>query len=347
MPKVHPQKLRAASERPGPGRAHLDKQSLARQLIDMFDQLSPQLKAAGRFVLDHPQDVALWSMRRLAREANLPPATMTRLAQQLGFARFDDLKKLHAEDIRQYAAGYRTKAIQIADTKRGGDAAALAVDVLSGISRQVDALAAPEAVHSLVQCASLLGAARTIYCLGQRSSFPPAYAFQYIHSLAGGSSVLLDAPGGTGFDALRRAKVDDALLAISVLPYTRTTIDQAEFASRRGIPVICITDSDVSPLALIARHIVKVGTKSRSFFQTMVAVSAASETLATLTAMASRKRVLDGLKSSEEYFTHFNIYWTPSTGRDAKSAPPHRAGASTVPPSQPGGSPRLRKPPRE
>jgi DNA-binding MurR/RpiR family transcriptional regulator len=269
-------------------------------------------------------------MRRLAREANLPPATMTRLARELGFARFDDLKSLYADEIRQYSAGYRTKAIQIADAKRGGDTAALAVDVLSGISRQIDALAAPEAVHSLLECAGLLAAARTIYCLGQRSSFPPAYAFQYIHSLAGGSSVLLDAAGGTGFDALRRAKPEDALLAISVLPYTRATVDQAEFASRHGIPVVAITDSEVSPLALLTRHIVKVGIKSRSFFQTMVAVSAASETLATLTAMASRKRVLDGLKSSEDYFAHFNVYWTPSNGRSAKAIQPHHSGVSTA-----------------
>jgi DNA-binding MurR/RpiR family transcriptional regulator len=344
MPKGHPQTLRVASERNAPGCTHPDKQSLARNLIAMFDELSPQLKAAGRFILDHPQDVALWSMRKLAREANLPPATMTRLARQLGFARFDDLKNLHAEEIRQYAAGYRTKAIEIADTKRGGDTAALAVDVLRGISRQIDALAAPEAVHGLVECARLLGTARTIYCLGQRSSFPPAYAFQYIHSLAGGSSVLLDAPGGTGFDALRNAKPDDALLAISVLPYTRATIDQAEFASRRGIPVVCVTDSDVSPLALIAKRFVKVGTKSRSFFQTMVAVSAASETLATLTAIASRKRVLDGLKSSEEYFAHFNVYWTPSTARDAKAIPSHRRSASTASRTRPRSHPRL---PRE
>jgi DNA-binding MurR/RpiR family transcriptional regulator len=122
----------------------------------------------------------------------------------------------------------------------------------------------------------------------------------------------LDAPGGTGFDALRRARSDDALLAISVLPYTRVTIEQADFAAKRGVPVIAITDSEVSPLAMIARHIVKVGTKSQSFFQTMVAVSAATEALATLIAMGSRKAVLDGLKSSEDYFAELDTYWGPS-----------------------------------
>jgi DNA-binding MurR/RpiR family transcriptional regulator len=326
MPKERSRKLRIASGRHFEKPSYSDKESLARRLIATFDQLSPQLRAAGRFILDHPQDVALWSMRKLAREADVPPATMTRLARRLGFACFDDLKKLHVEEIRQYAAGYRTKAIEITGAKQQDDTAAFAVDVLSGISRQVDALAAPEVVRSLVECARLLGAARTIYCLGQRSSFPAAYAFQYIHAIAGGSSVLLDASGGTGFDALRRAKPNDALLAISVLPYTRVTIEQAEFAAKRDIPVVAVTDSEVSPLAQIARRIVKVGTKSQSFFQTMVAVAAATETLATLIAMASRKTVLDGLKCSEDYFAHFNTYWTPSTGRGGSNSAPSRSG---------------------
>src|SRR6266849_4117403 len=100
--------------------------SVEKILIKAFDTLSPQLQAAGRYLLDHPHEVALRSMRELAREANLAPATMTRLARQLGFSGFDDLRKLYAEEVRQYAAGYRTKAIELADAARGEDASAVA-----------------------------------------------------------------------------------------------------------------------------------------------------------------------------------------------------------------------------
>jgi DNA-binding MurR/RpiR family transcriptional regulator len=290
--------------------------SVEKLLIKAFDSLSPQLQTAGRYLLDHPQEVALRSMRELAREAKLAPATMTRLARQLGFSGFEDLKKLYAEEVRLYAAGYRTKAIELANAARDEDASALATGVVARIARQVDILQRPETILSLVECARLLGSARTIYCLGQRLSFPPAYTFQYIHSVAGGSSVLLDAPGGVGLDPLRHASTVDAVLAISVLPYTRSTVEQAVFANQRGIPVVAITDSEVSPLVRLARHAVKVSTKSQSFFQTMVAVSAAAETLATMIAMRSRERVLDGLKESEEYFAAASTYWSPSANRN-------------------------------
>src|ERR1700722_11285814 len=179
--------------------------SVEKRLVEAFDGLSPQLQAAGRYLLDHPHEIALRSMRELAREAGLAPATMTRLARQVGFSGFDELKKLFAEEIRQYAAGYRKKAIELADAKRGTDTTALAADVVAGIARQVQALTQPEVIVSFVDSARLLSGARTIYCLGQRLSFPPAYPFQYIHAAAGGSSVLLDAAGGSGLDVMRHA----------------------------------------------------------------------------------------------------------------------------------------------
>ena len=298
-----------------------DIESFEKRLIEEFDGLPPQLQAAARFLLDHPHEIALRSMRELARQARLVPATMTRLAHQLGFSGFDELKQIYATEIRRYASGYRNKAIELAHTSESESSLALATGIVEAIAHQVSALADPQVTLALVESAKLLSEAKTVYCLGQRSSFPPAYTFQYIHAIAGGASVLLDGPGGIGLDSLRHASSRDAVLAISVSPYTRTTIEQATFAAELGLPIVAITDSQVSPLVRIAKHTVKVGTKSMSFFQTMVAVCAAAETLATLIAMSSRDVVLQGLKLSEEYLAATSAYWTPPSGRSAVASP--------------------------
>jgi DNA-binding MurR/RpiR family transcriptional regulator len=290
----------------GSGRMTFEK-----RLIAKFEELSPQLQAAARYLLDHPHDVALSSMRELAREARLPPATLTRLARQIGYPGFDELRRIYADDVRRYAAGYRSKAIALADASRSEDETSLAAEIVVGVARQVDAMADPQVIRSLVDGAEMLSRARCIYCLGQRLSFPAVYTFQYIHGIAGGSSIILDGPGGIGFDLLRHASRDDAMLAISVHPYTRVTIEQALVAHRRQVPIIAITDSEVSPLVRIANRVVKVGTKSKSFFQTMTAVLAAAETLAAMIAMHAPESVLAGLKGAEDYFADGKIYWTP------------------------------------
>src|ERR1700722_9119469 len=124
--------------------------SVEKRLVEAFDGLSPQLQVAGRYLLDHPHEIALRSMRQLAREANFAPATLTRLARQLGFGGFDELKRLSADELRQYAAGYRRKAIALADIGRRESASGLAAGIVGAVASQVDALADPQVIRSLV-----------------------------------------------------------------------------------------------------------------------------------------------------------------------------------------------------
>ena len=60
----------------------MPKELFVAELTAGFDTLPPQLKEAARWVIDHPADVALLTMREQARRAGIPPATLTRLAQR-------------------------------------------------------------------------------------------------------------------------------------------------------------------------------------------------------------------------------------------------------------------------
>ena len=64
-----------------------------------FADLSPTLKEAARFVLDRPNEVVIGSMRTVASKAGLPPATLVRLAQQLGFAGWPQLNEAFALEM--------------------------------------------------------------------------------------------------------------------------------------------------------------------------------------------------------------------------------------------------------
>src|SRR5690606_20100999 len=86
---------------------------------------------------------------------------------------------------------------------------------------------------SLEQAALTIAAARRIYCVGMRSSHAIAWQFHYILTMIDSPSILLDGPGGTGIDRIGQIGAGDVLLAVSVAPYTRATIDLAELANAR------------------------------------------------------------------------------------------------------------------
>jgi DNA-binding MurR/RpiR family transcriptional regulator len=266
-------------------------------------------------MLDRPDDVALLSMREQARRAGVPAATMTRLAKRLGLDGYDSVRELYAGAVRAGTLGFAGKAgVQVEVQALHGERA-LAAEMATMLSRQIAALAEPVALDRLADAASRLHEARRVYCLGLRSCHAAAWHFHYMLSLLGDKTVMLDDAGGTGLDAIRDAGTADALLVASVEPYARATIEGARYAADRGVPVVALTDSEVSPLAQIAANTILVATGSPSFFHTMTPLLAVAEILAALVAGRGGAKALAALEHTEAQLAAFGVHLPRRNGR--------------------------------
>jgi DNA-binding MurR/RpiR family transcriptional regulator len=289
----------------------MDHGPLADRIIKAFDTMSGQLQAGARFVLERPRDVALLSMREQARRAGVQPATMTRLAKHLGMEGYDRVRELYAAAVRDGDIGFAGKAgAQVASQKLKGDEA-LAADMLRSIGKQIERLAAPDRLDRLVSAARTLASARRIYCLGLRSSHSVAWHLHYVLSLVGEKSMHIDGIAATGADALARATSRDVLLVASVLPYTRLTVELAEYAVEQGMAVVAITDSEVAPLAQIAQHAVIVATDSPSFFHAMSPAFVVAEILGAVIAGRGGDDALATLRHTDEHLAALNTHLKP------------------------------------
>ena len=296
---------------------------LSDRIVGLFDGLTPQMRAAARFVLDRPSDVALLSMREQARRAGVQPHTMTRFAQHLGFSGYDELRDLYAAAVRQAALGFSEKAGRhVARQKQEGERA-LAAEIATTISRQVARLAEPEMLERLVAAADRLARAERIFCLGLRSCFGIVSQFAYVMSFLGERAILLDAAAGTGLDPLRSVGPGDVMLAASIAPYMRATVEGADYAAGKGATLVAVTDSPVSPLAAIARETILVPTDSPSFYHTLSPAFVVGEILAALVAGRGGEASLAAIRRSEEQMTAFGIHWRPAAAPrpEARSTP--------------------------
>ena len=284
-----------------------------------FDGLSPQLQEAARWVIDHPADVALLTMREQARRCGVAPATLTRLAQHLGLSGYDDVRRVHAEAVRAVP-----RASMAAPRNCWRATAATAMPAWrrtssrpsSGTSRP---LATPDAIERIAAAAEMIAVADHVFCLGQRSSFSVAFIFHYVRSLFGSKSVLLDGWGATGRDSLRAVGPKDALLAITVDPYVRDTVETARYAKSRGARVVAISDSELSPLAAVADRTIVIRTETPSFFHTMTPALAAAECLAALVAARRGKETLSALAASEQQLAAFGTYVAKKKSKRVRS----------------------------
>lgn len=284
------------------------------QIVEVFDTMSAQLQRAARYVLDHPSEVALSSMREQARQAGVQPATMTRLAKHLGLSGFDEMREQYAEALRG-GMGFAGRAgAQVASQKLKGDRG-LAGEMVASLGQQLQGLGHTETLDAFIEAAAALSGAERIFCLGLRSSYPVAWHFHYILSLLGEQAILLDAPAGVGTDRLRGTTGNDALLAISIAPYTRATVETAQYAASSGVPVIAVTDSEIAPLAQMARHVIFVPVQSPSFFHTMTPAFAVAEILASLVAGHGGAASLEALRRQDELTAALNIHVRERSGK--------------------------------
>ena len=277
-------------------------------IVAAFDVLPAQLQTAARYMLDRPDDVALLSMREQARRAGVPPATMTRLAKRLGLDGYDSVRQLYAGAVRAGTLGFAGKAVAQVEAQKLRGEQALAAEMAASLSRQIAALAEPAALDRLAEAATRLHAARHVYCLGLRSCHAAAWHFHYMLSLLGDRAVMLDDVGGTGLDAIRDAGPADVLLAASVEPYARATIDAARYAAGRGVPVVALTDSEVSPLVPLAADAILVATDSPSFLPTVTPLLAVAEILAALVAGRGGAEAMASLENTEAQLSAFGVH---------------------------------------
>ena len=290
---------------------------LTERIVETFDHMPAQMRAAARYVLERPRDVALLSMREQARQAEVKPATMTRFAQRLGFDGYEAVRALYADAIRSGGLGFAGKAdAQVARQKRSGDRA-LASDMIASLKRQIERLEEPTTLDAIAEAAAMLASAERIFCLGLRACHPVAWNLQYVLSLLGERVILLDAVAGVGADPIRSATAKDVLFAVSVEPYTRATIEAARYAVLSGLPVVALTDSAVSPLARIARRTILVSTEGPSFFHSMTPAFFAGEILAAIVAGRGGEDSLRALRRSETQLQAFRVHWSPKDDRIA------------------------------
>jgi DNA-binding MurR/RpiR family transcriptional regulator len=253
-------------------------------LVERFSALPPRLQAAARVIADHPEQVAVRSMREMARRANVAPATMLRLAQALGFADYASFRAVFIGSIAGAPGSYGRKAEAL--QANAGEARATlraTLEEAQAAAVRSGAANADEALHAFVDA---LIAARCVRFVGMRASHAIAYHFAYVYGLLRDNGRLLEERGGVLRDDVERLGPGDALVAVSLAPYTRATLDVAAIAHARGVAVLAITDSVVAPVAPHARHLLLCRAGGPSFFNTMVGPLALAE--AALAAMALR-----------------------------------------------------------
>ncbi|WP_042303508.1 MurR/RpiR family transcriptional regulator [Paraburkholderia kururiensis] len=240
-----------------------------------FAGLSPQFQTGAAFLLDHPDEVAVLSMRKVADRAQVQPASLVRLAQQLGFPGWNEMRELFVARVRTRPEPLTNRARSLV---AGNARQSLAHDLLVAQQHNLDVTAAQNE-RTLIEAARILRRARHVHVAGYRSCYAVAFGLVYGYRFFRSSVSLLTGEAGTLDMQLRAIDRDSATVVISFAPYSVEAVRVAETALEKGSKLVAITDSAVSPIALNADKLLIFSHESPSFFPSLVAATAIAESL--------------------------------------------------------------------
>lgn len=281
------------------------------QILDRFDVLTPAMQAAARYIVDHPNEVVIGSMRSVADVAQVQPATLVRLAQQLGYAGWPQLKTAFAAELGLASDTYGERAKSLAHRGRTQD---LAHELFAVQRANLDATETAAAAQ-LRDAARVLAKARAVHIAGFRASHPLAFSLYYGYRLFRASVHLVDG-GAVGLEAqLRAIERHDAVVVASFAPYSREALAAADHVRETGAALIALTDSSASPLARGAKAVLQFSMASPSFFPSVAAGVALTEALLERLVADGGAPVVRRIDQVEQRLFDSGIYVRPARRR--------------------------------
>jgi len=279
--------------------------SAKRSILSRFEDLPPRLQQAARYLIDNPNDIVTHSMRGLAQKSGILPATLSRLAVQLGYSGWHDLKKAFVSDLGLAGKHYGERAKNLA--KRQSGSSDLVSEVFSTCQSNLQQTQGYLA-ERLEPVARQLQAAPTVHVVGFRASFAIAYSFFYGYRLFRNSVELIDSHCAGLELHLRKIQKDDAVLVVSFAPYSKECLEVIEAARKAQARVLVLTDSEASPLALKADDCLLFAVESASFFPSISAGIVVVEALLGTLVALSKQDVVKPLNQAEQHLVKSGAY---------------------------------------
>jgi DNA-binding MurR/RpiR family transcriptional regulator len=255
-------------------------ESLIRHISSEYDVLSKQLKIIARYVEEHKDHIGLDGVQHVAQQCNVQPSAVVRFAKHFGYSGYSEMQAIFKAGISKQLAPSRTYQSRIRDiisSGKGGASSLSSTDIASEfLAGSLDGM---QELKNSIASPSLLAASDCIWIAASRRSFPVAAYLDYALQHTDKRISLVTGMGGMQQGQMRSVRKDDVMVAISFSPYAEETMSVAKLAVERGAKLIAITDSQMSPLAKMAKTTLIVQDNSTFGFRSLTSTMSMAQSL--------------------------------------------------------------------
>jgi len=277
---------------------------LFRRIQVAYPDLSDAKRRLADFLLEDWQDAAFLSAGRVARRVSCSESVVVRFAGDLGFSGYPEMQ----DALQDHVKGQLNMVTRLESSTATASSPAEVWEqawrkALSNVNESIHA----NSIETLQEVVQEILLARQTMVTGVRMSAALAVFLGLNLNQLLGNVEILSMGQGEYVDRIRGLQSGDVLIVVGFLRYSRWTLEVTVWAKKRGVKVIAITDSLVSPIAQNADLVLVARTEGVSFARSHVAAMTLIDGLLALIAIEGGKRTSESLDELEQVLDNFTF----------------------------------------
>jgi DNA-binding MurR/RpiR family transcriptional regulator len=265
--------------------------------------LTGKKRQVAKYILDNYIEASFLTAAQLAARVNVSEPTVIRLAYELGFGGFPELKDALQEEVQ-------AQLTTVERLRRGRRKSSKTPGVRSLITEagNVDHLIHTIDVRELRQVSKRLLNANKVIVVGYKMSAILAEYFHMALKKSVDNTVAVTEATGGFQEELVFAGPRSVVVGISFPRYTAAIVRDFRQAQEHGIETIAITDSELSPLVEYADHSLLAPSRAVSYVDAFAAPIALLCAISTQVSVMTQEKLIERLAAVEKLWEENGIF---------------------------------------
>ena len=270
-----------------------------------FEKFTPTQKHLANYLISHTDEASFLTADEMAVEINTTSSTVVRFAKEIGYSGYPnlqkDLQKLIIKKVN--VIGQLEKAKKFKPSERETVIDLSLMKDLANLHKLIE-MKDEEDIKKFVD---VIISSRKKYVIAARSAYCLEHFFFFETRKIIPDVFLLSNFDGGVFDILRELSSEDVVIAFCFPRFTKLTVDFAEYAKKKGVKVISITNSKISPLFKISEVCLLCPCEGSAFFISNVAAMALINAIISEIFSRNYNLAIQNLEKEESILSDLNV----------------------------------------
>lgn len=282
----------------------------------MYTELSEKIKQKkhkfsrgqrliASYIEEHYEKVASMTAAKLGATVGVSESTVVRFATEIGYSGYPSLQQAMEEMTRNRLTTVQRLEItsETVDLESLLDASIdQDIDILKRTKEHISRVDFYNAVEEISNCS-------VIYVVAAGSSLAIATFLCHYLELIFDRVVLLEGISEAKMlQQLMKAKKGEGVIGISFPRYSKRVAKALKYASDQELCTVALTDTHLSPVASVAKHVLLAKSDMASFVDSLVAPLSLVNAFLMTVAIKRKKDVVNNLNKLEGIWDEYGIY---------------------------------------